>query len=180
VVKKVSISASEAEANLNGSYPIFVAEGSLSLEGVVLSNTLNNPLLSKSYVNRKFFYLYEIKSNPDEYILPLDIVTRPINSNLDHYAVYLGNKQVAELPGYGLTQIISWSEFCNPSSSSSGFSSSSSSGSGMMGLVHSRIPFKRKEIIVKHIDKAIRHGYGLCGCHTYNSALNNCENLVNA
>ena len=30
----------------------------------------------------------DVKDNPDKYILPLDIVYRPIDSNFNHYGIY--------------------------------------------------------------------------------------------
>jgi len=166
VIEEVS-NASEVENKLNGEYP------GVALKAVDIFTEI---------INRKFCVRwkslpYDAKNNPDRYILPLDIVTRPINDSLNHYAVYLGNKWVAELPGHESTKFVSWDRFCK--GSSGGFSSSSSSGSGIIGLVHPQMLFKRKENIIRHIAKTINHGYGGCHCHFYNAATNNCESLVN-
>jgi len=82
MIKKVNISASETERKLNGDYPVV---------SVVPSD---HPLiLLSTYPHIREKYLpSDVKYNPDDYILPLDIVIRPLKGGqFEHYGIYLGN-----------------------------------------------------------------------------------------
>lgn len=171
VAKRSSSDSSDIERQLNGDCPVSGAAPPFAFgssyyrdEPYVRSETLP----------------YDARNNPDKYVLPLDIIKRPINSSFDHYAVYIGNGWVVELPGHEPVKFVTWQNFWD-GGSSSWFFSSSSLGSGRIKIVyHPQIPFKRKHDIIRHIAKAISHGYGSCGCHNYNVGVNNCENFANA
>lgn len=136
----------------------------------------------------------EAKSDPDSYILPLDIVKRPIGtSGYYHFAVYLGDRQVVHITGKEEgAKFDSWYNFCNPRGGSSSFSSSSGSGSGIITKYHPIVPFKQYEIVYKHIANAVASNYGkkrsyskaefmlgLAGQDEYDYYWNNCETFAN-
>ena len=182
VVKKADISISDAERKLNGNYPVVAISPRTSTSFL---SVMNWPYLYKRSLPS------DAKYNPDKYILPLDIVKRPINNEFDHYAIYLGNRQVAHFPGGGKpTQFDSWKEFHSPSSHGSSSSlyrvfdfinplnlnnSNSPRSDDEIVLYHPQIPFKRKEEIIRHIAKAISCGYGR---NSYDIKINNCEHIV--
>lgn len=169
VAERSSSVASEAERDLNGDCPISGAAPPFE--------SISSDYTDEPYV-RSGILPYDARNNPDKYVLPLDIVKRPINSRFDHYAIYVGNEWVVELPGLlESVKFVTWKNFWD----GGGSSSSSSSGSGRTKTVyHPQMPFKRKHDIIRHIAKAIRHGYGDCGCHNYNVGVNNCEHFANA
>ncbi|RIA86060.1 hypothetical protein C1645_829859 [Glomus cerebriforme] len=128
----------------------------------------------------------EAINNPDNYLLPLDIVSRPIGmTGLRHFAIYLGNEMVVHLTGKEEGTICeSWHKFYKPKPASffsflSFFTSSSSSilgGSGKLTRHHPKISFKKKDVIIEDIAEAvtISHGKG-----KYTITENNCEHFVN-
>lgn len=167
IIENISNSSySSVESSLNSEYPI------TALKGLPCDN---------KYLHWKHLSL-DSKYNPDKYILPLDIIYRPINRNFNHYAIYLGNNWIAHLlnDGEGF-KFDSWSNFYPSNGSSSSFSSSSSSSSSANSgnysvcIYHPKIPFKKKEVIIRHVGKAISYSYGR---YSYNARTNNCEHIT--
>lgn len=172
LIEKVS-NPYEIERGFNGDYPV--------------KSLLDNKVNFESPVPRLDYLLcinhkdlpYDVRSNPEKYILPLDIISR--ESGIKHFAIYLGNEWVAHLTGKDDgTKFDSWHKFCNPDGSSrSLFSSFSSSGlgSGDITVHHPKIPFKEKSNVIRHVAKAVSCNYGK---KTYDFAFNNCEHLANS
>jgi len=101
VIEKIDISAGESERRLNGDYPITAMESKRSFDSLSFSEVLHS--LLPDILGGKILP-YDAKNNPDKYILPLDIVIRKIAGSggiFNHYAIYVGNKCVAHLPGGG-------------------------------------------------------------------------------
>ncbi|WNE40637.1 MAG: hypothetical protein mread185_000094 [Mycoplasmataceae bacterium] len=172
VIQKSSSSNYEIERRLNSEHPIVAFE----------EDFLNYLMIKWPYVFEKNLSS-DAKYNPDKYLLPFDLVKRPIGWGKDHYAIYLGNEWVAHLTGKdssssgeGGTKFDTWGKFCNPDSSSSSSSSSSSgSNGGAITLYHPRIPFKRKSEIIRHTAKVVSYNYGR---YSYDMLSNNCEHLA--
>ncbi|CAG8684198.1 5399_t:CDS:2 [Ambispora leptoticha] len=127
-LKSAKDKAANLRHELNGENPMLAIISSLTLrfdEGYSFE---------KAGV-RKFDLPSDAINNPDQYIKPLDIVSRRIgDSSLHHVAVYLGNRQVAHI--------------YDPDSS---FSSSSSGNKARKD--------SWSEFLVSHIAKAIVEGY---------------------
>jgi hypothetical protein len=165
------------ETKIQSENPILavMSDSEISLKDIIKFSVLVNELPS------------DVINNPDQYLLPLDIVSRPIaKMSFRHYAIYLGNKKVVHITGEG-TKCESWDEFYKPTSSSAGssyfsffsiFSSNLSmlGGTGNLTRHHPIIPFKKQEAIIEDISKAVTINYGK---GTYSITSNNCEHLVN-
>ncbi|CAI2193761.1 2128_t:CDS:2 [Funneliformis geosporum] len=188
VVEKVSNSC-EAERKLNGDYPITaITEKFFDMSSINFSDT---PYLKiKSLPDA-------VRSNPDKYLLPLDIVHRGV-----HFGVYLGefcdpsskNFNIGSNSGSALL-LSSLFASSSLSSSSSPFSlfasaSASSSSSSVLGSndkkvirFHPKVPFKKKDIIIRHIAKAISYdsaqtsSINILFRVTYNSCLSLTEQI---
>ncbi|RHZ35222.1 hypothetical protein [endosymbiont GvMRE of Glomus versiforme] len=142
-------------------------------------------IIKSPYVNIKTLPS-EAKNNPDRYILPLDIVKRPIGtSGFYHFAIYLGDKWVVHITGKEEgVNFDSWYNFCNPSG---GSSSSAGLGSGTITKYHPVVPFKQYEIVYPHIANAIASSYGKArskrigeiDLDVYDYYWKNCEAIAN-
>ncbi|GBB93969.1 hypothetical protein RclHR1_22650004 [Rhizophagus clarus] len=170
------------ETKIQNENPIhaIMSDSKISLKDIINFTILDNELPSDAI------------NNPDHYLLPLDIVSRPIaNTALRHYGIYLGNKAVVHITDEG-TKCESWNKFHNPTLSSgssyfSFFSIFSSNltnvsnvsvlgGTGKLTRHHPIIPFKNQEVIIEDISKAVAINYGK---GKYGLLKNNCEHLVN-
>ncbi|CAG8541743.1 14534_t:CDS:2 [Rhizophagus irregularis] len=113
--------------------------------------------------------------NPDEYIKPLDII-KIKRGGYKHVAIYLIDGKVCQIDGArgnsgglfkklnsGGVRIADWKSFLgdNP---------------GEVTRYHVLIPFKRKEKIIEHIEKALLSKYGE---GEYHLLLKNCEHFAN-
>ncbi|CAB4391596.1 unnamed protein product [Rhizophagus irregularis] len=171
------------ETKIQSENPIFavMSDSEISLKDIVNFSVLDNELPSDAF------------NNPDQYLLPLDIVSRPIfNTRVRHYAVYLGKKEVVHITGVAGegTKCETWDKFCKSTSSSAGSSyfsffsiftsnspnSSILGGTGNLTRHHPVIPFKKQEAIIEDISKAVTINYGK---GEYKLIDNNCEHLVN-
>jgi len=103
--------------------------------------------------------------DPDDYLKPLDIIKRKMKESggtTYHYAIYLGNGKVANISvsdkddktfkdsfnikGRFGAKIDTWEHFLK--------------GETKVEIYHPFIPFKRPELILEHIDIAIKAKYG--------------------
>jgi hypothetical protein len=164
------------ESKIQSEDPILsvMSDSEISLKDIIDFSVLNNELPSDAI------------NNPDQYLLPLDIVSRPTFMGFRHYGIYLGNKKVVHFTGKE-TKTETWDEFNNPTLTSgtsyfsffSIFSSNLPSilgGAGKLTRHHPIIPFKKKETIIEDISKAVTINYGK---GEYGLLSNNCEHLVN-
>jgi len=189
LIKSISSSDNESDirTKLSSDNPILaVANSATGWNWNTIDEIINLPYLSKTVLSN------QTKSDPDNHILPLDIVKRPIGeSDYFHFAVYLGDKKVVHITGSDDgTKIDSWYNFCNPSGSSS-YSSSSGSGNGIVTRYHPIIPFKQFEKVYSHIALAVGSSYGktkntsrfdkfsLPDTGKYHAWLHNCEAVAN-
>ncbi|KLL02098.1 MAG: hypothetical protein MRERC_4c040 [Mycoplasmataceae bacterium RC_NB112A] len=175
MIEKAS-NISEVEQGLNSDTPIV---GMSSRNENIFVNSFKDNFVALSSIKEKKLP-YDVKNNPDKYLLPFDIIKRSSALWFDHYGIYIGNSWVVHLPGGGEpTQFDTWYKFCNPDSSSSGSSNSSSSssegGSGPITVYHPKIPFKVKTDIIRHVAKVVSYNYGR---YSYNKVGNNCEHLT--
>ena len=78
-------------------YPITAAEPEDDMEIIILLKSC----MGQTYVYKKILSS-DAEHNPDKYILPLNVIKRPMGlPGKKHYAIYLGDKQVVHLPGEG-------------------------------------------------------------------------------
>lgn len=99
------------ETKIQSENPILavMSDSEISLKDIVNFSVLDNELPSDAF------------NNPDQYLLPLDIVSRPIgNTKFRHYAVYLGKKEIVHITGVTGegTKCETWDKFCKSTSSS--------------------------------------------------------------
>jgi len=125
---------------------------------------------------------YDAKINPDQYIKPLDIVLiTKREQEMVHACIYLGDKKVCHVLGeYGGTvKIDDWDNFLEVIKTHD-----------KIIRYHPTIPFKRPEIIIRHIAKSLegRSNYFNPGLKSGSFRVwrnisgnsNNCENFTNA
>jgi len=145
----------EVESKLNSDYPVTAVKNSSVSDSI-------------PYVSDKKLPS-DVKDNPDRYLLPLDVVKKGI-----HYGVYLGNKWVVHVLGKGQNvKFDTWNVFCSPgilgSSNSLGIEEA-------MNRMHPLIPYKKNDIIIRHIAKIV--SYESNKDSSYHFVFNNCEHLV--
>lgn len=134
--------------------------------------TTELPSLTQSYKN---VTKSKVKSSPDEnylddYIKPYDIIKVNRKGGVyQHVAIYLGSKRIAHIskeknensPRDFRARIDTWKNFLR--------------GSQEIEIHHPFIPFKRPELIQKHIDIAVKSKYGW---GKYHLLKDNCEHFA--
>ncbi|RGB33277.1 hypothetical protein C1646_788985 [Rhizophagus diaphanus] len=147
----------------------------------IIKKKLNedNPGIHFNFFNNNIIEIklpFDINNiNPDEYIKPLDII-KIKRGGYKHVAIYLIDGKVCQIDGArgnsgglfkkinsGGVRIADWKSFLgdNP---------------GEVTRYHVLIPFKRKEKIIEHIEKALLSKYGE---GEYHLLLKNCEHFAN-